>query len=399
MWPDFINISVGIIAVIVVFTLIVFIHELWHFLTAKLFWVKVEEFWIWIPPRLMKLFEDKSWTKYTINLLPIWWFVSLKWERYDEESIIWKDSLAWANIIKQMIIVLAWVFMNFLLACIIFTIIFTVWFKPLQVDIKSEYWTQVKLFMWMEERIRTWLIIIEWLKLTPLENSIASKQWIQKNDVLIAINDKKISEPEEMINSVKYFKAPIKFKIKREDEILELLITPDKWKIWSYVWYNITYNNNDFEYKYPFNEALVEWFSEWYNQSLLTTELLYTTFKKLLFPKTAYERTEARENLGWPIALWWFFIDLVNSKAWLMIFAIVWALLSLNLAIFNLLPFPALDWWRFFVMLVNSIVILFFWKRVINWNLESWIHIIWFFILIWLSILVAYSDIIKLIFR
>jgi hypothetical protein len=50
-------------------------------------------------------------------------------------------------------------------------------------------------------------------------------------------------------------------------------------------------------------------------------------------------------------------------------------------------------------MLLNSIVIFIFWKKVIDWRVENLIHLLWFLFLITLSLFVAYKDIFKLIFN
>ncbi len=58
--------------------MIVFFHELGHFLAAKSAKIKVEEFGIGIPPKALSLFRDRSGTEYTLNWLPIGGFVRLK---------------------------------------------------------------------------------------------------------------------------------------------------------------------------------------------------------------------------------------------------------------------------------------------------------------------------------
>jgi regulator of sigma E protease len=76
---------------------------------------------------------------------------------------------------------------------------------------------------------------------------------------------------------------------------------------------------------------------------------------------------------------------------------VIWAIISINLWIFNLLPIPALDWWRFLFLSINGIVLKIFWKKAINERLEAIIHT-WFFVfLIWLSIIIAYNDISRII--
>lgn len=72
------TILLGILLTVLVFTFIVFIHEMGHFLTARLTGMKVEEFGIGIPPKAGSLGKDKKGTEYTLNWLPIGGFVRIK---------------------------------------------------------------------------------------------------------------------------------------------------------------------------------------------------------------------------------------------------------------------------------------------------------------------------------
>lgn len=72
------TILLGILLTLVVFTFIVFIHEMGHFLTARFAKMRVEEFGIGIPPKAKILGKDKKGTEYTLNWLPIGGFVRIK---------------------------------------------------------------------------------------------------------------------------------------------------------------------------------------------------------------------------------------------------------------------------------------------------------------------------------
>ena len=56
-----------IVTSIIIFSIIVLAHEYGHFKTARIFWVRVEEFWLGIPPRAKKLLTDKKWTLFTLT--------------------------------------------------------------------------------------------------------------------------------------------------------------------------------------------------------------------------------------------------------------------------------------------------------------------------------------------
>lgn len=74
------SIILGILLTLIILTLVVFIHELGHFLAARITEMKVDEFGIGIPPKATKLFQDKKGTEYTLNWLPIGGFVRIKGE-------------------------------------------------------------------------------------------------------------------------------------------------------------------------------------------------------------------------------------------------------------------------------------------------------------------------------
>jgi regulator of sigma E protease len=386
------------------FALIIIIHELWHFSAARKFWVKVEEFWIGIPPFAKKIFTDKKWTKYTLNWLPLWGFVRLKWENPD--SLIKKtdkEAFVNKNYFQKSIILLAWVFMNFLLAIIIFSILFFIWVKPIWINSQIKTDLNIKIIPTVEQALKSWLLVQNnWIILNPLKNSIAENAWINKWDILLKVNNKKINSPEELMKIVwESGWKEIFFNINRIEENLNIAITPlplvdaiwGLWKIWAYLSENIIVNR-DFEYKYWLFNSIKYWTLETYNQVLLTFKWIGILFKKIFNPETPIERTEAIQNMKGPIWI----VDLVaNSlKSWVIFIIIIWAIISINLWVFNLLPIPALDWWRFLLISINSLFSKIFWKKAVNDNFENLIHIFFFIILIWLSLIIWYNDILNI---
>lgn len=385
---------IWIVVSILLFSSIVIIHELWHFWTARFFWVKVDEFWLWIPPRAKKIFTDKKWTLYSLNWLPLWGFVRLRWEskqllkdKWDKSAFI--NKAAW----KQMIIILGWVFMNFVFAFIIFSFLFFVWIKPIWINTKIETDLDLKIIPTYEQAIDSWLLIKKpWIALFPVEWSIAEIAWIKKWDILLKINSHEINTTDKLIEiiSENWWK---KVEIILSDKIINLTIWED-WKIGSYLWDNVEIDK-DFEYKYSIFWAIKHWAEETYNQSLLTFKWLGFLLKNLINPETPKEREEAINNVTGPIWI----VDFITTSlsAWIIYFMIIWAIISINLWIFNLLPIPALDWWRFIFIFINWSLQKITWKKVINENVEWIIHILFFILLIALSIIIAYNDIGKII--
>lgn len=451
-------IIIWIIIAIIIFSIIILIHEYWHFKAARIFWVKVEEFGLWIPPKAKKVYTDKHWTDYTLNWLPLWWFVRMKWENintfnlYNEKKelhnneslekaikndddifdikhekitpiekkeILKKlndnysnDSLMSKPAWQQAIIVLAWVFMNFVLAIFIFAIIFMIWVSPIWINNKINTNLELRLIPSLEQAIDKWIIINNpWVYLLPIEDSIAKKSWILEYDLVLKVNDKDINSQEELkeiISSNAWEK--IIFQIKRsldncdtrksnecKFKNIQKEITPsEEWHIWSYLIPNMQIDE-DFKYKYWFFESFKVWTQETITQIRFTFKALSMILQKIFAPETPQERQEAIDSVAGPVWM----VDFMSRSYtnWLVFLLVFWAIISINLWVFNLLPIPALDGWRFIFITINWTIQKVFGRKAINEKLEWMIHVLFFIILIALSILIAYNDVGRIIER
>ena len=103
------------LAAIPVFGLLVLVHELGHFITAKWAGIRVEEFGIGFPPRAFGIKRGE--TIYSLNWLPIGGFVRLEGEDGDSED---PRSFVRQSLRTRLVILMAGVVMNFLLAWLIF---------------------------------------------------------------------------------------------------------------------------------------------------------------------------------------------------------------------------------------------------------------------------------------
>jgi len=388
-------IFLGIIIAIVMFSLIILVHEWGHFSAARFFGVKVEEFWLGIPPRAKKLYTDKKWTLYSLNWLPIGWFVRLKWEdphslsdKQDPEALINKPFYA------QTAIILGWVFMNFVLASFIFAVLFMVWIKPIWINDKIATSWDIKLIPTYEQAIENWILLKdEGIKLYPTPWSIAQAVNIPEGALVIKINNKPVSTPEEFIKVVSANASTLILFELEDRTVIEITPSPE-WKIWSYIWENIEFNT-DFEYKYWVIKSLWYWVTETYHQSILTLNALSSLVRKIIRPETPVERSEAIKQVSGPIWI----VDFISSSFsnGMKFLLIISAIISINLWVFNLLPIPALDGWRFVFIALNSFGKKVFGKKAMSENLENIIHVWFFVLLIVLSILIAYNDILKIL--
>lgn len=389
----------GIILALLIFSIIVFFHELGHFSMAKKFGVKVEEFGIGIPPKALQIGKDKSGTIYTLNWLPIWGFVKMKGEEMNDDGTDDRDSLASKNFLQQSAVILAGVVMNFLFAFVIFSTLFMVGVEPLGINSKFQTSTETKLIPSFDEAVRIGLVKTDGILLSPLTGSIAWKSGILDGDILLSIDGDNVTKPEEMIAKVKQSKTALNFVLRGTGWIRTVSVIPKDGKIGSYVGYNVTDIRKDFRYKYGFLESIKQGGIETYNQSMMTLELLGSLVKKIVTPKVPSDRTEAVNSLGGPIAIGGLFVNLLDAKVAVSVIVLIAALISINLGVFNLLPFPALDGGRFAFLIIHRIVGLFSQKKALHGKIEQYIHIAGFSLLILLSIFVAFKDIMKLIIK
>lgn len=115
------HIAVGIIVAIVIFGILVIVHEGGHFMTAKALGVKVNEFSIGMGPLLFN--RKKGETTYSLRLLPIGGYVALEGEDVEsDDARAFSNKPAWAKVL----VLAAGPFMNFLFAFIVLTVLIMV---------------------------------------------------------------------------------------------------------------------------------------------------------------------------------------------------------------------------------------------------------------------------------
>ncbi len=435
------------------FSIIVIIHEYGHYKTARIFGIHVEEFGLWIPPRAKKLWKNKSGTLFSLNWIPLGWFVKIagenellleyyskKWKLLSLESLqkklIEKDTLydkTWGeiskverklikarlknlrpwenfyekNIFQKSLVLLAGVFMNFLLAAVIFIVLFFIWVKPVWINSFIETDLPSKLIPTLEQSIEEGIIKKqEGIILIPMENSLAETAWIQEWDTLLAINGVTvftIEQAQEIIQASKNTLINLSLIFKSCTWVWEnenctqkwdIKIIPDEtWKIGSYLSPNYELNES-FEYKYWLWDSVKYGVLETYYQIRLTLSGLWILGSNIFAPETPEDRTEALEQVAGPIGIVWVISSALAGGGKLLL--VLWAIISISLWVFNLLPIPALDGGRLLLLWVRTGLEKIFWKKSLFAWIENLIHIFFFIALIAISILIAYNDIINI---
>lgn len=180
------SVLLTILAVIVIFSVLVLIHEYGHFLAARRAGIKVLEFGIGFPPRLFS--KKYGETLYSVNAIPFGGFVKLFGEDAVSEEILKnKRSFAHKSPWIRTKVVVAGVFMNFVLAIALLTIGFSFGIEPLLV-------TEQDLFQHLEAgNVKSEPGIF-----VGKVSDSAKTLGVSPGDKLLAIDDKPVTENSQL---------------------------------------------------------------------------------------------------------------------------------------------------------------------------------------------------------
>ncbi len=353
----------SIVTFILVLGLLVFIHELGHFLAAKKAGAKVEEFGLGFPPKIFGI--KKGETEYTINWIPLGGFVKILGE--DGENKKDPQSFASQKFHWKVIILIAGVTMNFLLAIVLLSIGF-MWGlpQPVEGDLGET------------ARIRDVKVAVY-----PVgEDTPAALAGIKQGDEVVAINGIEISEVDQLVDVINEHKGEeTAFSILRGSEELEITATPRENPPEGEGSLGI-YPVKTGSVSYPFFESI--W--RGIKTTFALTGAIVVGFVDILRNLFAGKGTGA--DLAGPVG-----IAAMTGQAAKLGFGYViqlTVLLSINLAILNILPFPALDGGRLLLVIVERIR-----NKPLNQRLEYIIHASGFIFLLLLMLVVTFRDVWK----
>ncbi|MBN1324793.1 MAG: RIP metalloprotease RseP [Alphaproteobacteria bacterium] len=306
-----------IFALLVVLGVVVVVHELGHFWAARLSGVRVDTFSIGFGPALLK-WKDKRGTIWKIAMLPLGGYVSIygqedmfnrkKYAKLDKKQRVghYLSAPAW----KQFIIIAAGVVMNFILAWGIYSTMFA--FKPKNVQ----------------------LPIIGQV----IQNSPAFKSGFHAGDTIIRIDNQRITNWGELIIAKELAaNRDANITIVRNEKLVQVKLAPaERWGLIA------DGSKTEFRKKGIFG-AMYSGARETYTQS----KTLLVVLKQIITGE------RSTKQLGSFIT-----IAEVSGKAmaagFFALISII-ALLSVNLAVINLLPLPVLDGGYLFILIIEAI--------------------------------------------
>ena len=351
----------SILSFVIVLGVLIFFHEFGHFLIARFFGVGVEKFSLGFGPRLIG--KKVGITDYRISAIPLGGYVKMVGEEPDAEIDPEEIPLSFTHkhVAKRMLIVAAGPVFNILLAVIIFFGIFlssgTFVLKPSVGSVK--------------------------------QGAPAFSAGLEKGDLIIAINESAINSWDEMAEIINGSKGKtIRLAVRRGDSTRNFTIAPEQVTtknifgedIQRYI-IGITASGES----YSKDLDLFQAFSESLLQTYRVTELMVVIIAKLITGDIS------TDTLGGPIMIAQMAGD--SAKAGIGSLISFIALISINLAIINLLPIPVLDGGHLLFFSIEAIK-----GSPVSIKVREIAQQIGLFLLILLMILVFYNDISRIFF-
>jgi len=349
-----------IISFIIVLGVLIFIHEFGHYIVAKYYGVRVEEFALGWGPKLIS--KKKGDTVYSIRAIPIGGFCNMTGEFVpdddmdEEERKTYEEAKKNGNCFHQkslwqrFAIIFTGAFMNFLLAVVIFIIIFMVYGFPMEASHET--------------------IIGDVNPMQP-----ASEAGLRPGDEIIAINSIEVDSWNEMAGIIHESEGEIKIDFIRDNEDKTVHITPE-------------YDEYTDNYVIGIYPVLILERVGVFNSIKLgfiqTGQYIYM----IIFGFIQMITGEVAAEVGGPVMI----ASIVGDAARTGLDRLLqWmAVISINLGIINLLPVPALDGGRILFLGIELLK-----GKPVNPQKETLVHFIGFVLLILLMIFIIYQDIVR----
>ena len=359
---------------------LVFIHEFGHFITAKGFGIKVEEFGFGLPPRLWG--KKRGETLYSINALPFGGFVKLLGEDAEENTPAVYDprSFSAKKPWQRAVVLVAGVSMNVLLGIVLYYVFFTFTnFKSLTMPLLFDYD-----FKFGQEKITNTVIS------GFAENSLAKKAGLEVGEAVIEING-------EPVYTVTDIKEKLKTKPNQKIKVLVMDVISLKRTLKTVELTTISNDEGEGLLGVALSKAVTLSY-EGSNKALAGVLHSYNILSYSMSTMGSIINTSVKEkdasglseSVSGPIGIFGVvgsILDYGGKEAFLGIIDLM-AVLSLSLAFLNIMPFPALDGGRLVFVLIEGIT-----RKKVSPTIENFMHKWGMIALLGLIVLVTVKDI------
>ncbi|HDN79919.1 MAG TPA: RIP metalloprotease [Chloroflexi bacterium] len=337
---------------IVILSIAVLAHEFGHFLLAKRAGIKVEEFGIGFPPRILKLAERDG-TIYSLNAIPFGGFVRILGE--DDPTV--KGGFASQPKRVRSLVLLAGPAMNVLLGVVLFTAAFMSGYPAPLYKVKV-------------------------VEVAP--GSPAAKAGLKAGDIILSVDGNSLQKPSELSDYTReHLGEEITLLVKRGEEEFQLTLVPRPKPPPNEGPMGIVIGMATTRKRASLPEALL--------LSLHSTVIIFLLMLSIPFLALMGKVPLSELRPVGPVGATRLAVDMAQQSVttgWWFPFLIFMGFLNVALAEANLLPIPGLDGGRLLFVVLEAIR----GKRV-DYRRESWVHMVGFLILIALMVIVTYFDV------
>ena len=331
-----------IIMAILGFSLLIIVHELGHFIMAKVNGIRVEEFSIGMGPEIFS--KKGKETQYSLRLFPIGGYVKMLGE---EEEVEDERSFSNKSPLRRISVIIAGVTMNVIFAIIAFAII-----------ISNRGYTEP---------------VISRL----LDNSAAIEAGLEVGDRILSIDGSKVFTTTDISMGIQMAKGDsVDLVVNRNGNKENITVTPRLVEEDGSQIYQIGMAYTPVE-----NPTIIQSIKESFNE---TISLVTQTYKSLVMMVTG--KVNFKTDVGGPVTI--IKMSTQVAKSGLLSLTYFLGFLSTNLAVFNLLPFPALDGGWTVILLIELIT-----RRKVPDKIVGAVNYVGFIVLIGFMIVVTLKDI------
>ena len=337
-----------ILLAILMFGFLIFIHELGHFLSAKLLDVQVNEFAICMGPVLWQ--KKKGETTYSLRAIPIGGFCAMEGEDEEADNPRAFPQKSWW---RRLIILAAGSFMNFVAGFLVIVLLYTG---------ASGYSAP---------------IVTDFFEGCPLESS----DGLQAGDEIVAVNGRRCFVANDILYELVRTEAyRADFTVKRDGQKVELPdVQFDTWQDEN----GETHMTLGFSV-YGIEKTPLSVLKEAWNSTLYYGRIVFTSLADLLRGR------ESINDLSGPVGIVTA-IGQAASYGWEDVAELL-ALITINLGVLNLLPFPALDGGKIVFLLIEAVT-----GHAVPEKIQSSLTVAAFALLFGLMLFATYNDIVRLV--
>ncbi len=337
----------GILVAILVFGVMIFLHELGHYLAARACKVKVLEFAVGMGPKILSYTSKRSGIVYSIRLLPIGGFTAMQGEDgEDPDPHALVNRPRW----QKLIVLFAGSFVNLLSGVIAMFV-----------------------FLLMTGNVGSAVIY-------DFRDGSVSHRWLQPGDEIVAIEGKKMLDYTDIANTITLDGVkPLDITVIRDEE--EILLEDVEFDKITQEGIETAVLDFRFLGVKPSFGTLIK---QTGTQSVATVKMIYKTLGDLVTGRYGME------GVSGPVGT----VSIISevAKTGFVDILYLFSFISLNLGIMNLLPLPALDGGRILFTLVECVI-----RRPINPKFEGYIHLAGMVILLLFMAVVTVFDVLKLV--